>query len=156
MTRRGPGGVGTRSFRLIALTLPLFACSGAETPPHLRIAGADAERGAEAMARFGCGSCHRIPGIAGARGLAGPPLDHFGERAMIAGQLPNRPSILIAWIMDPPRLVPGTGMPDMAVPENDARDMAAYLYSLQADESIRWPPEVPPDRPRYDEPNRPD
>jgi hypothetical protein len=34
--------------------------------------------------------------------------------------------------------------------------MAAYLYSLQADEQTIWPPDVPLDRERYDEPDRPD
>lgn len=124
------------------------ACGRPETPEHLRIAGADAERGHSAIARYGCGACHRIPGVAGARGLVGPPLDHFGERALIAGQLPNRPSTLVAWIVDPPALIPATGMPDMDVAPADARDIAAYLYSLQSDEAMVWPPDVPPERDR--------
>ncbi|HEY9552806.1 MAG TPA: c-type cytochrome [Allosphingosinicella sp.] len=134
----------------------LAGCDRPETPPHLRIAGADAERGHEAILRYGCGACHRVPGIPGAKGLVGPPLDHFGERALLAGQLPNRPATLIAWLVDPPALIPGTGMPDMGVTPRDARDIAAYLYSLQADEAMIWPPEVPPDRERYDDPDRPD
>ena len=139
-----------------AAALALAGCGRPETPDHLRIAGADPERGRVLMARYGCGSCHRIPGVVGPEGYVGPPLDHYGERALIAGQLPNRPAVLIDWIIDPPALIPGTGMPDLDVAPAHARDMAAYLYSLQSDETIRWPPEVPPDRPGFDEPNRPD
>jgi cytochrome c1 len=130
------------------LALLLAACGGSATPEPLRIAGADAERGQAAIERYGCGACHRIPGVAGARGLVGPPLDHYGERALIAGQLPNRPAILIAWILDPPALIPATGMPDLDVSPRDARDIAAYLYSLRPDEAMVWPPDVPPERSR--------
>lgn len=125
-------------------------------PAYLDIAGAHPERGRAAMARYGCGTCHAIPGVRGARGQVGPPLDRFGERALIAGQLPNRPAVLIGWLIDPPRLIPATGMPESGVTERDARDMAAYLYTLRSGEPILWPPEVPPDRPRYDDPGRPD
>ena len=139
-----------------SLALLLAGCGRPETPDHLKIAGADAERGHEAIARYGCGACHRVPGVPGAEGLVGPPLDHFGERGLLARPLRNRPAPLIAWLVDPPALIPGTGMPDMDVTPRDARDMAAYLYSLQADEQIIWPPEVPLDRERYDDPDRPD
>ena len=138
------------------LSLLLAGCGRPGTPDHLKIAGARVERGHDAIMRYGCGSCHRVPGVPGAEGLVGPPLDHFGERALLAGQLPNRPATLIAFLTDPPALVPATGMPDMGVTRRDARDMAAYLYSLQADEQRIWPPEVPPDRERYDDPDRPD
>lgn len=136
--------------------LALCACGGSDVPAHLEIDGADAERGREAMGRYGCGTCHRIPGVPGARGLVGPPLTDFGQRSLIAGQLPNRPAILIDWIVDPPALVPATGMPHIGVTMADAKDMAAYLYTLRAGDAIIWPPEVPPDRPRYDDPDRPD
>lgn len=140
----------------VAPLLALAGCGGPETPAHLKIAGADADRGRVLMARYGCGACHRVPGVVGPEGLVGPPLDHYGERALLAGQLPNTPANLIAWIVDPPALIPETGMPNLGVTRADARDMAAYLYSLQSDEAIVWPPEVPPDRPRFDELNRPD
>src|SRR3546814_12237536 len=80
----------------------LAGCDRPETPPHLRIAGADAERGHEAILRYGCGACHRVPGIPGAKGLGGPPLDHFGERATLQGQLANRPVPSIAGSICPP------------------------------------------------------
>lgn len=136
------------TWRALFAILPVLlgGCGSRDVPARLRIAGADPERGAAAISSYGCGACHHIPGIAGARGLVGPPLDHFGERALIAGQLPNRPAYLIAWIMDPPRLIPATGMPSLGVSPADARDIAAYLYSLQPDETAVWPPDVPSER----------
>jgi cytochrome c2 len=41
------------------------------------------------------------------------------------------PDRLVAWIVDPPALVPGTRMPVMGVSENDARHIAAALYTLR-------------------------
>jgi ABC-type amino acid transport substrate-binding protein len=37
------------------------------------------------MRYYGCGDCHTIPGVTGARGRVGPTLEKFGERAIIAG-----------------------------------------------------------------------
>lgn len=140
---------------LVPLAAALAGCGGAEVPAHLKIAGADAGRGHAALQRYGCGTCHVIPGIRGAEGLVGPPLDAFGNRSLIAGQLPNRPAVLVRWIVDAPALIPETGMPDIGVSEADAKDMAAYLYTLRTGDAMEWPPPVPPDRPRYDDPGRP-
>jgi len=91
----------------------------------------DAERGRVALAGFGCGACHQIPGIRGARGSVGPPLTMFARRSYIAGQLVNSPDNLVRWIMDPQGVEPGTAMPNLGVVPVVARDMAAYLYTLQ-------------------------
>jgi cytochrome c1 len=79
---------------------------------------------------FGCSSCHAIPGIPQAKGMVGPPLDHFAGRAYIAGQIPNTAEGLIKWIMVPQSIEPGTAMPNLGITEQQARDMAAYLYTL--------------------------
>jgi cytochrome c len=92
--------------------------------------GGDSRRGPEVIERYGCGSCHGIPGVRGADALVAPPLDDFGERAYIAGRLTNTPENLVRWIMDPQAIDPATAMPDLGVPEVDARDIAAYLESL--------------------------
>ncbi|HYF39298.1 MAG TPA: c-type cytochrome [Gemmatimonadales bacterium] len=89
------------------------------------------ERGREALAGFGCGACHQIPGIRGARGSVGPPLTGFANRSYIAGQLVNSPDNLIRWIVNPQAVEPGTAMPNLGVVPATARDMAAYLYTLQ-------------------------
>lgn len=141
---------------ILLLAIALAGCGGAEVPEHLQIAGGDPARGMKAIQRYGCGTCHAIPGVNGANGLVGPPLDAFGNRSLIAGQLPNRPAVLVAWIADAPALIPATGMPDLGVTQADAKDMAAYLYTLRIGETMEWPPEVPPDRRRYDDPGRPE
>ena len=101
-----------------------------EPPPELVVAGGDPERGKEIIRRSGCTACHIIPGIAGAQGLVGPPLDHFASRSYVGGVLPNRPQNLVAWILDPPGIDPRTAMPATGVSEPEARDIAAYLYTL--------------------------
>ncbi|HZX40972.1 MAG TPA: hypothetical protein VFE93_03980, partial [Myxococcaceae bacterium] len=49
----------------------------------------------------------------------------------LAGLLENTPTRMIRWIQHPRAIVPGNVMPETGVPEQDARDMAASLYSLQ-------------------------
>ena len=100
-------------------------------PPdaQFHVNGGDPARGRQAMMRHGCGGCHVIPGIGGASGRVGPSLDGFGEQMYVAGQLPNTPDHLIAWLQNPQRHAPGTAMPNLGVTESEARDMAAYLYA---------------------------
>lgn len=98
-------------------------------PAALAVAG-DASRGQRLLAQFQCGACHQIPGVPGARGQVGPPLSHLARQSYIAGQFANQPALLVRFIVDPPAMQPGTLMPAMGVSEDQARDMAAYLYSL--------------------------
>jgi cytochrome c1 len=101
--------------------------------PHPRyvIAGASAARGRAALTAYGCGSCHRIPGVRPAVGVVGPPLEHWAQRTYVGGRLANTPGNLVRWIMRPQGVVPGNAMPDLGVSEPAARDMAAYLYGLR-------------------------
>jgi cytochrome c2 len=79
---------------------------------------------------YGCGGCHVIPGVPGARGKVGPSLDNVTAHLFIAGVTPNKPDNLIAWIQDPQRADSATAMPKTGVTERQARDIAAYLYTL--------------------------
>lgn len=107
------------------------ACSKASGHSADRVVeGGDAERGRLAITSYGCGSCHAIPGIRGADGLVGPPLEHWAERRIIAGEVPNDPARLITWLTVPQSIEPGTAMPNMGVTDGQARDIAAYLYTL--------------------------
>ena len=121
----------------IGLTLLLLAgCDGKtgdETDANAPATGfgGDPKRGAEQIARIGCGSCHDIPGITGADALVGPPLDRMRRRVYLAGMLRNTPDNMIAWLREPQRIVPGNAMPDMHLSEPQARDIAAYLYTLK-------------------------
>lgn len=94
--------------------------------------------GRELMQAYGCGSCHIVPGVRGARGLVGPPLIYFSERTMIAGELPNSEDNLVHWIQHPRQVEPKTAMPDLGVTDRDAHDIAAYLYTLRGAEGTQW------------------
>lgn len=93
----------------------------------------DAARGRAIVATgvHGCIACHAIPGIRGARGVAGPPLGGFTRRAFIAGQLANTPKVLVDFLRNPPKLVPQTGMPDVGLTLDEARHVAAFLATLR-------------------------
>ena len=95
------------------------------------VPGGDAARGQRAISAYGCGACHVVPGVAGARGLVGPPLTSFAYRAYVAGSLPNTPPNLVRFLQTPQAIRPGSAMPNLDVAESDARDIAAYLYSLE-------------------------
>ena len=100
-------------------------------PPYQVVAGGDAHQGRGVIVSAGCGACHVIPGIHAANGLLGPPLYFFSRRTMIAGELPNTPDNLIRWIENPPSIEPGTAMPNLGLSDKQARDAAAYLYTLR-------------------------
>lgn len=93
--------------------------------------GGDAGRGAALIASYRCGSCHTIPGIRAANGVVGPPLYFFSRRTEIAGELPNTPENLILWVRNPQSVEPRTAMPALGLDEQQARDIAAYLYTLR-------------------------
>jgi cytochrome c2 len=80
---------------------------------------------------YGCGSCHIIPGISGAAGLAGPPLSGIASRMYIAGVLQNTPQNMMRWIENPKAVDEKTVMPNLGVTQKDAADIAGYLYTLQ-------------------------
>jgi cytochrome c len=93
--------------------------------------GGDPDRGAAAITRYGCAACHTIPGIRGADALVGPSLEHVGSRSYVGGVLPNTPDNVVRWIQNPPQIDPLTAMPNLGVTESDARDIAAFLYTLK-------------------------
>lgn len=104
----------------------LPACGG--EAPSLSVEGASGERGAEIIREVGCGSCHLIPGLPQADGRVGPELRDVDDERFIAGDIPNTPENLVQWIMGPQRFEPDTVMPDLGLDEEQARDVAAYLY----------------------------
>jgi len=106
-------------------------------------AGGDPTAGAAAIAKYGCGSCHVIPGVQRARGLVGPPLTDFAGRSYIAGRVFNTPANLAAWIRLPDSVEPGTVMPTLGVTQQEARDISAYLY-LETATRRQGPPRLLP------------
>ena len=91
----------------------------------------DLKRGKVALEQYACATCHRIPGVVGEQAPVGPPLDRIALRQYLAGVLQNTPENLVQWLRKPQELHPRTAMPDLGVSERDARDMAAYLYTLR-------------------------
>lgn len=117
-----------------AAPLPAATASpGIETPaaaPPGQPPRPDPRRGKLALTQYACHACHMIPGIAGSRVHIGPPLAGIASRVLIAGKLPNTPDNLARWIRTPQGFDPRTAMPAMGVTERDARDIAAYLRTL--------------------------
>ena len=105
----------------------LVAGCGSSTAPVV-VPGGDAARGKQLIQHYGCGGCHMVPGVAGARGRVGPPLEQFRQVRFIAGRIPNSPQNAIRWIHDPQAIEPGTIMPKLGVTTPEARDIVAYLY----------------------------
>ncbi|ARO33766.1 cytochrome-c class 1 protein (plasmid) [Rhizobium sp. NXC14] len=89
----------------------------------------DPARAPAIFRRYGCAGCHTIPGIEGADGKVGGDLSGLRKRVYIAGVLNNSTDNLIAWIVAPQAHSPKTAMPTTGISEQEARDLAAYLYA---------------------------
>jgi cytochrome c len=124
----------TARLTLAAVGLLLVAACDSQSRPKARrqlVAGGEPKVGERTFARYGCVSCRTIPGVNGAHGKVGPSLDAWVQRRYVAGVAPNSPETLIRFIRDPQSVAPGTAMPNTGVTEHDARQMAAYLYTLR-------------------------
>lgn len=111
--------------------LILASCSGNSQHVAAVTTGGNADRGAQMIQYYGCGSCHLIPGISGASGLVGAPLSGIANRTYIAGVLQNTPGNMERWIRNPKAVDEKTVMPNLGVTSKDAADIAAYLYTLR-------------------------
>lgn len=150
-----------RPILLTLMLMVLAACSDTQDQSsRLAIAGGEPEQGHALIQAYGCGTCHTIENVRGARGKVGPRLKNYAQQHLLAGFLPNTPPNLIAWLIDPVALKPTTGMPAQGVTEAEARHMAAYLYSLGRDDRRVYPPDpplplLPENEAATDIPNRP-
>lgn len=93
--------------------------------------GGNPQSGKAAVSKYGCGSCHTIPGVAGANGRVGPSLAGIADQLYVAGQLANTPVNLMQWIRHPKSINEKTLMPELGVTPDDAKDIAALLYTLK-------------------------
>ena len=91
----------------------------------------DAQQGLRLVTQYQCGACHTIPKVQGAAGELAPALDHIGRLSYIAGGIPNQPANMVQWLRVPHAVKPGTDMPPMGLTEQEARHMAAFLYTLR-------------------------
>jgi cytochrome c len=128
----------SRAARIVGVGAVLLALGGgckastdrAAMDQAARLTGGDPRLGPAKLRSYGCNTCHTIPGVVGADAQVGPPLTGIAGRMYIAGILTNTPQHLVEWIRDPTKVDPHTAMPDVGVSERDARDIAAYLYTL--------------------------
>jgi len=133
-TRKALAGAGLAL--ALALAGSLVGCDSNGGPSAIEkkaaeMTGGVPSRGKDIIRRYGCSTCHTIPGVEGARGQVGPSLEGIASRAYLAGKLPNTPANMIKWIRTPQDVQPGTAMPELGVTEQDGKDIAAYLYTLQ-------------------------
>jgi cytochrome c len=96
------------------------------------LTGGSPRHGRALFSAYGCNACHALRGAVQADSLVGPALDGIGTRAIIAGKLPNRPENMIRWIATPQQVAPGSAMPNLGVSQQEAADIAAYLYASGA------------------------
>lgn len=119
-----------RAIHLVFVLLGSAACEDRVARAAM-VTGGDPEHGREEAHHHGCGSCHTIPGVPGATTLVGPPLNHMAKRAYIAGTLPNTPDNMRRWIQHPQQVKPNNAMPEVPMSDAEARDIAAYLFTLE-------------------------
>ena len=119
----------------VVATAAAFIGANLAHQTHLKIATAEALTGGDAgraptiFRRYGCSGCHTIPSIPGADGQVGAPLTDYSKRTYIAGVLENRSDNLVAWLVSPRRFSPKTAMPETGISDQEAKDLAAYLYA---------------------------
>lgn len=114
---------------LMTLVLLAAACKREEstvTP----VAG-NPGRGKQLITQYGCSACHIVPGIDGALGQVGPSLEHVAVRPVLAGKLPNTPENMTQYLQNPQLPNPENVMPNLGIKPEEARDIAAYLYTLK-------------------------
>lgn len=131
-SNRLPYKVLTLSAAIVVVML-VTACTAAWNgvgEPRVEVPGGDPLLGRQAIQDNGCISCHSIPGVPRADAHVGPPLDSWSDRAFIAGRVENEPETLVLFLLDPKSVDPESAMPVVGLTEEDARDIASYLYTL--------------------------
>ena len=113
------------------LVCAVLASGCTKEAPASRVAGGDPERGRLLVQQYQCAACHFIPEVQGPNGDAGPSLQAMGRMSYIAGSIPNQPENMIRFLQNPPAVKPGTLMPALGISNEEARHMAAFMYSLK-------------------------
>jgi cytochrome c len=117
------------------MTLLLSAC--VETFNYERgasMTGGDPQAGKQKIVLHDCHSCHEIPGVTVNADRRGPSLKHWARQSSIIKKWPNTPDSLEDFLQHPERMLHGNGLKSemtmSSVKAGDAKDIAAYLYSI--------------------------
>ena len=118
-------------FSLLAIAC-LTACkpSGASERWASEATGGNPEHGKKAIGKYGCAACHTIDGIS-SEAMVGPPLTRMASRSYLAGSMQNNAANLIHFIQHPRAVHNDTAMPEIGLTDEEARDIAAYLYTYK-------------------------
>lgn len=117
--------------RWLLLVAIVSACDRSADSVARQLTGGEPDRGKLAIVKYGCDTCHNIPGVLTATATVGPPLSQIALRSYLAGRIENTPENMIKWIRQPLSVDPQTAMPETGVTQRDGRDIAAYLYTLK-------------------------
>jgi cytochrome c2/cytochrome c5 len=118
---------------------------------ELDLSGTDRDRGAKLYVELRCARCHRFTGAALPPAHAGPAELGVGRRELDADAIALAPDLaltrarvqpgrLIAWLLDPEALAPGTLMPPHGLDLARARDLAAFLLAAPLPAPASAPP----------------
>jgi cytochrome c2 len=110
----------------------LTACkpSGATKLWASEVTGGNPEHGKKAIGKYGCAACHTIDGIS-SEAMVGPPLTRMAARSYLAGNMQNNGANLVRFIQHPRAVHNDTAMPEIGLSDEEARDIAAYLYTYK-------------------------
>lgn len=119
-------------FGTAVLVLIITGCGFLTSSQDARVeeTGGNISRGEDLVRQNGCMACHSIPNMGSVQDGYGPDLDGFAHRRLIGGSAENTPDVLIQFLMSPQTVVPGTGMPTLGLTEDESRDIASWLYTL--------------------------
>ncbi len=119
-------------FLVAVLLIALTACkpSGATKLWASETTGGIPEHGKKAIGKHGCAACHTIDGIS-SEAMVGPPLTRMAARSYLAGNMQNNAANLIRFIQHPRAVHNDTAMPEIGLTDQEARDIAAYLYTYK-------------------------
>ena len=95
--------------------------------PQWGIGRSPDDKAAMALIADTCGSCHRVPNVAGATGKVGPDLHGISRRKLIAGKIANNPANLRLFLLHPQAIKPGGAMPELYLTRQQADQIADYL-----------------------------
>lgn len=121
---------------LLVAGLATYVYNGARLDAEQRasgiaLAGGNPDRAPALIVRYGCAGCHQIRGVPEASGMVGPDLNDVARRPFIGGVVEHTAQNLVDWIVDPHQFDEKSAMPRTGITEEEARDVAAYLYSLR-------------------------